>query len=83
MEVKNVWLETHGRRVEFLIQELERFRLSGAYGGNLNINEIITIFKGTKFEITRLQNQVEALTEALKKVQSEPTNEDMITDGGS
>jgi hypothetical protein len=80
MEVKNVWLETHGRRVEGLITELERFRLSGAYGGNLNLNEIITIFKGTKFEITRLQNQIEALTDALNKVQSEPKNDEVITD---
>ncbi len=67
MTIKNVWLETHGRRVDYLLQELERYRLAGSYGGELNLHEIITLFKGTKFEITRLQNEVESLTEALNK----------------
>jgi len=67
MEVKNVWLETHGRRVDYLLQEIERYRLSGSYGGNLNLEEIITLFKGTKMEITRLQNENDKLKELIKE----------------
>lgn len=50
----NIWLETYGRRIDKLVYELEKYRLNGSYGGNLNLGEIISLFKGAKLEITNL-----------------------------
>lgn len=54
----NAWLQTHGRRVDFLLIELEKYRLRGSYGGSLKLNEIISLFKGAKLEIASLHKRV-------------------------
>jgi len=60
----NVWLETHGRRVERLLYELDKHHMAGSYGGSLNLQEIMTLFRGAKREIERLQTELEKATES-------------------
>lgn len=58
LTVENVWMETQGRRVDHLLYDLEKYRMSGSYGGELNLNEIIILFKGAKHEINKLQSEI-------------------------
>jgi len=67
METKNMWLDSYGRRVDFLMTEIERYRLSGSYGGNLDLTEILTIFKGTKTEIIRLQRVIDTMKDTVSE----------------
>ncbi len=60
-KVKNAWLVFQGRRIDQLIYDIEKYRLSGSYGGNLNLAEIISLFKGAKTEITKLQKEIDNL----------------------
>lgn len=64
----NAWLQTHGKRIDFLLIELERYRLSGSYGGSLKLGEIITLFKGAKLEIASLHNKVNKIEKENKKL---------------
>ncbi|MCK5604577.1 hypothetical protein KAR91_22000 [Candidatus Pacearchaeota archaeon] len=59
--VDNVWLESQGKRIDYLLHEIEKYRLSGAYGGELNLTEIVSLFKGAKIEIRKLQNEINGL----------------------
>jgi len=58
-----IWLETYGKRVDKLIYDLEKYRLNGSYGGNLNLGEIISLFRGAKSEITNLSIKLIELKE--------------------
>ena len=64
---KNAWVESYGRRIAALSDQLEEYRLRGSYGGDLNLAEIITLFNGAKNEILRQQTEIAALKEALNK----------------
>jgi len=59
----SAWMEAHGRRVDQIVYQLEKFRLSGEYSGGLNVIEIITYLKSCKMEIASLHNQLVALKE--------------------
>lgn len=59
----NIWLETYGKRIDNLVYDLEKYRLNGSYGGNLNLGEIISLFKGAKLEITNLSIKLIELKE--------------------
>jgi len=72
----NVWLETFGRRVEHLLVVLERYRMAGSYGGELDLGEIGTLFRGAYREITKLHsenfNQAEEIKRLKKLIPVEP-----------
>lgn len=62
----NQWLKDYGERVEKLNYHIEECVAAGAADGRLDLNEVMTLFKGTVAEIKNLQNQVDALSEALR-----------------
>ena len=77
------WIDSYGRRIATLTDQLEEYRLRGSYGGDLNLAEIVTLFNGAKNEIMRQQTEIAALKEALNiaNLKKEPPVEvDEITD---
>lgn len=58
MRMGNRWIESYGRRVDHLCYVMQRLYASKVVK-DLNLKEIITLFNGARFEITRLQKQLD------------------------
>lgn len=67
MSNSNVWLETQGKRVTNLIRDIEVYRAKGT-SGELNLGEIIALYKGAIAEITRLQKELVKSEEMIKEL---------------
>jgi len=67
----NVWLARQGRRVDAIVRQMEVYRAKGSYGGDLNLDEIITMFNGAKAEIDRLQKELEASEARVKELDTQ------------
>jgi len=57
----NIWLQSYRNRINHTIYQMEEYRLKGSYGGNLNLQEIIQMLKGSCNEIQKLQNDYNEL----------------------
>jgi len=62
----NNFLKSFGTRVEQLNFRLEESILRGSFDTELNLNEVLQLFRGTIAEIKNLQLQVDSLKEALR-----------------
>lgn len=68
---KNDYLSAFGDRINQLIIHLEAYRLKGSYGGELNLAEIISLIKGSRFEIEKLQARVDELEQCATLAEEE------------
>ena len=75
--MSNQWLKDYGKRIENMNYTLNECIMRGSSdGGNLNLEEVLQLFRGSIAEIKALQLQVETLKESLiKKVQDEKSDE--------
>ncbi len=63
----NNWLKDYGKRLEQLNYTLEQSIQRGSFDTELNLKEVMSLFRGSVNEIKSLQSQVDVLKEALKK----------------
>jgi len=68
MNNNNSWLKSYGKRLEQINYMMEESILRGSFDTELNLNEILSLFRGSIGEIKSLQNQVDVLKEALQKL---------------
>ena len=73
---ENVWLNSFGRRISNLLTHIEEQRLKGGYGGSLNLNEVITLFKGAQNEIVRQDTEIKSLNEKIKSLENAVKRQD-------
>jgi hypothetical protein len=82
MKMGNRWIESYGRRVDHLCYVMQRLYASKVVK-DLNLKEVITLFNGARFEITRLQRQLdeaETKYEALAKGETNDKKKDKKED---
>ncbi len=66
MKMGNKWIESYGRRVSDICFRMEKLYASNAVP-ELNLREVVALFNGAKFEIERLQKQIDELESKEKK----------------
>ena len=75
MSNENAWLTTHGRRVNVVMSNIDRQIFKGT-DGELNLQEINTLFRGALLEINKLDDEIIDLKNQLKEA-----TKDKITEG--
>lgn len=61
----NLWLKDYTQRIEKMNYTLEESIARGSFDTQLDLKEILTLFRGGINEIKNLQNQVDVLKQAL------------------
>jgi len=57
--VRNIFLQTNYVTIEKLKRRMIDYHMKGSYGGNLQLDVIISLFDGLTNEIERLQKEID------------------------
>jgi len=69
----NAWMGSFGLRVGRIMKQVQEYHMQGGYGGNLNLMEIVTMFKSATTEIQRLQNELNAANAKIHEISQNET----------
>lgn len=79
--IKNEWLLMRKREIEAIKRQLLEYAYAGSYGGAIDLAKVNNIIDGAIVEITKLQDQKEALHSENERLKNELKKHIDVNDG--
>lgn len=71
----NIWFETNKRKIQDIKRKLIEYNYAGSYGGSINLMEVNNIIDGLLIEVTKLDKQVNEMSNKIKEIQKKLDDE--------
>lgn len=71
----NIWFETNKRKIQDIKRKLIEYNYAGSYGGSINLMEVNNIIDGLLIEVTKLDKQVNEMSNRIKEIQKKLDDE--------